>query len=111
MNKQKRIEAEEIFSILSDTINGAKFDDLCDAVHMIVDIAGYRKQSGWISVEERLPDCIMDCLVHCVHSYCDYDGYSNITIRIFANGEFGIDKAYKVTHWMPLPEAPKMKGE
>ena len=45
MSKEKQIEASEIFSILSDTINGANFDDLCDATHMIVHIAGYRKQS------------------------------------------------------------------
>ena len=71
---------------------------------------GYRKQE-WISVDERLPECTMLCLVHCVHSYCDYDEYSNITIKVFANGEFGIENAYKVTHWMPLPEAPKGGAE
>lgn len=45
MSKEKSIEATEIFTILSDTINGANFDDLCDATHMIVHIAGYHKQS------------------------------------------------------------------
>lgn len=50
MSKANSIEASEIFSILSDTINGANFDDLCDATHMIVHIAGYRKQKEgkWI---------------------------------------------------------------
>ena len=45
MNKQNPNDASEIFSIISDTINGANFDDLCDAAHRIVHIEGYRKQS------------------------------------------------------------------
>lgn len=45
MSKEKSIEATEVFSILSATINGANFDDLCDAAHRIVHIAGYHKQS------------------------------------------------------------------
>ena len=105
MSKEIPIEATEIFNIISATINGANFDDLCDAAHRIVHIAGYRKQE-WISVEERLPDCIMNCIVHIVHSYAK-DCYSSIQLAVFAGGEFGIDKAYRVTHWMPLPEAPK----
>ena len=50
MSKENSIEATEIFSILSNTINGANFDDLCDATHMIVHNAGYHKQSAgeWI---------------------------------------------------------------
>lgn len=51
MSKANPIEASEIFSILSDTINGANFDDLCDATHMIVNIAGYRRQKEgeWVA--------------------------------------------------------------
>lgn len=54
MSKEKSIEATEIFSILSNTINGANFDDLCDATHMIVHNAGYHKQSEgeWIEYSE-----------------------------------------------------------
>lgn len=44
MSIEKQTEKEEMFSILSDTMNGANFDDLCDAVHRIVDIANYHKQ-------------------------------------------------------------------
>ena len=53
MSKEKPNEAAEIFIIISDTINGANFDDLCDAAHRIVHIAGYRKQSEgeWTRVE------------------------------------------------------------
>jgi hypothetical protein len=52
MSKEKSIEATEIFTILSETINGANFDDLCDAAHRIVHIAGYHKQreGEWIKI-------------------------------------------------------------
>ena len=60
------------------------------------------KQSEWISVEERLPEFYTYVLT--------YDTVSgNVQIdSVLSNGEFVI--GYNVTHWMPLPEAPKMKG-
>ena len=68
-----------------------------------VNNAGYRKQSEWISVEERLPELYTYVLT--------YDTVSgNVQIdSVLSNGEFVI--GYNVTHWMPLPEAPKMKGD
>ena len=44
MSKEKQTENEELFSILSDTMNGANFDDLNDAVYRILDKANYHKQ-------------------------------------------------------------------
>ncbi len=44
-NKRTITEAEELFGILYNTINGADFDDLHEAVYKIFDVAGYRKQS------------------------------------------------------------------
>jgi hypothetical protein len=61
---------------------------------------GYRKQSGWISVEERLPEKAGRYLVYgviggqplvCGAHYDKYNG--------FGDDDF--------THWMPLPEPPK----
>lgn len=65
--------------------------------------AGYRKQE-WISVEERLPKTDGDFLV-----WSDY--YGVILGHYFARGRYFISKAVEVTHWMQLPEAPKMKGD
>lgn len=61
----------------------------------------YRKQE-WISVEDRLPERKGSYLVYipneplicCMYYDCDASVYGD-------NG---------VTHWMPLPEPPKMKG-
>ena len=79
---------------------------------------GYRKQE-WISVEERLPDNYRPVLV-----VCESTSISGGTLR--AIGSFGggfWSLAYDdgtmyltkymhfvVTHWMELPEPPKMKG-
>ena len=70
-------------------------------------LEGYRKQSEWISVDERLPDIEGTYLV-----YTDKD---NITMDIFCiypshGTKFWVGGINgDVTHWMPLPEAPKMK--
>ena len=63
--------------------------------------AGYRKQE-WISVEDRLPDKYKSVLISCEDEVrIDY---------IDAYGFWHDNYPYRVTHWMPLPEAPKMKG-
>jgi hypothetical protein len=76
--------------------------------------AGYRKQSEWISVDERLPDKFGKYLTyrksHCV-SYVDILDYdTNQSVWSFFDSDWGDCEVDDVTHWMPLPEAPKMKG-
>lgn len=79
---------------------------------------GYRKQSGWISVEERLPDeCGMPVLMVAVNQYSQtrvVKGFTDyqcpITFHTNEREYDGVWKAWEVTHWMPLPEPPKMKG-
>ena len=74
--------------------------------------AGYRKQSEWISVEERLPKVDTDVLVITANGSfkvgrCNI--YHNGTLVLWMTNDGLGEKA--ITHWMPLPEAPKMKGE
>ena len=61
----------------------------------------------WISVEDRLPEEKVNCIVHYKHAYCDTDGYWAIGFCCYDGEKFKFDPAYKVTHWMPLPEPPK----
>ena len=66
--------------------------------------AGYRKQE-WISVEERLPVIQGKYLVYTYDRrmfMCDL-------IDHYCNGDLQFDD-YRVTHWMPLPQPPQMKG-
>ena len=61
----------------------------------------------WISVKDRLPEEKVNCIVHYKHAYCDNDGYWAIGICFYGGEKFQLNSAYKVTHWMPLPEPPK----
>ena len=87
-------------------------EDVEDFVADAVLNAGYRKQE-WISVEERLPTKQCEVLVYygfdrgdgdlgmmftAVLTYFAYDKKPH-----FQHEETGL----RVTHWMPLPDAPK----
>ena len=61
----------------------------------------------WISVDDRLPEEKANCIVYYKHAYCDNDDYWEIGICFYDGEKFQINPAYKVTHWMPLPELPK----
>ena len=61
----------------------------------------------WISVKDRLPAEKVNCIVHYKHAYCENDDYWAIGICFYDGKKFQIDWAYKVTHWMPLPQPPK----
>ena len=75
--------------------------------------AGYRKQE-WISVEDRLPE---KGGTYLVHYHDDVIGEYVITRNFWENPKKFAPMEYfeehtgrKALHWMPLPEAPKMKG-
>ena len=61
----------------------------------------------WVSVKERLPQEKVDCIVHYKHAYCDNDDYWAIGMCFYDGEKFRADPAYKVTHWMPMPQPPK----
>ena len=67
----------------------------------------YRKQE-WVSVDERLPKqrelvlCIWNLENGCLNNY-GFARYQGDNVWYVSN-----EGMPKVTHWMPLPEAPKM---
>ena len=72
--------------------------------------AGYRKQSEWISVEERLPEKDGQYLVWVVTP--NRGCVEEVQMEWFRNCDRYYNYMWKnhYTHWMPLPEPPKMKG-
>ena len=73
--------------------------------------AGYRKQE-WISVDERLPEESGRYLA-CVNvSHLAFTSLTIIAVMEYGknHGFYLYSEDEPVTHWMPLPEAPKMKG-
>lgn len=62
-------------------------------------------KSEWISIDERLPEESAWYLVNIINHF----GLDMVTFTHYTKGlGWGIPD---VTHWMPLPEPPKMKGE
>ena len=119
MSKEKQIE--EMAEVMRHTCEGPCFVNKdgftdCEACHscQLYD-AGYRKQSEWISVDERLPETEGFYLVwnkgqkiNQVRFFYrlppNYPVESHPEIREY----FGNFADYKwITHWMPLPEVPK----
>ena len=88
----------------------------CIESHVLAE--GYRKQSGWISVEERLPEPNEECLVsarvgdrvvidlgeivQCWDGRTNKYGFTWMITNDWDEGE-----GCEITHWMPLPEPPK----
>jgi hypothetical protein len=124
MSKEKQNkERNELLNIFAPS--SLSFEEACILTDEIIE-TGYRKQK-WISVDERLPEIEGDArtwgelkirksvrvLCACLQKsgktfvkegYCEVWGDSQ---RAYWKIPGSIDK---VTHWMPLPEAPKMKG-
>lgn len=85
--------------------------------------AGYRKQE-WISVEDELPEIagkyliarktVYGNLINIVWYDTNYNGGNDDMIGksvwYMFDGDWGDYEIPNVTHWMPLPEPPKMKG-
>lgn len=62
-----------------------------------------QEQGEWISVEDRLPTPLEDVLVYCESS-------EEIYVSCLLKSTNDFIALEKVTHWMPLPTPPKMKG-
>ena len=64
-----------------------------------------RKNNEWISVEDRLPEETGKYLVSTKNGVVYQTKY-------YSGGKWGQkDKGKNITHWMPLPEAPKGGAE
>ena len=92
------------------------FDSLCRHIDksckLAENIADDLINSGvtvqeWISVDDRLPEEKVNCIVHYKHAYCDNDDYWAIEICFYDGEKFQMDLSYKVTHWQYLPHPPK----
>ena len=57
---------------------------------------------NWISVDERLPDPFKTVLVYDTHTECVRISLYRGTDEVWRNG--------RISHWMPFPEPPTMKG-
>ena len=107
MSKEKQIEetTEDLRYCHTEFVGdyGDIYTDYSKTAEKLI-IMGYRKQSEWISVEERLPEREGNYLVYTIRGAVKINGYYTLLQGVAPSFD------YYVTHWMPLPEAPKMKG-
>ena len=98
----------------------ADFNEQRKAV--IQKLGEYEDRAEWISVAKRLPKANEECLVvakvgnrtvidmaervRCIDIYTKETIYVWEIMHDWDEGE-----GCEITHWMPLPEPPKMKGE
>lgn len=108
MSKEKQIKwledlAEDILEQYTDGYSRVDKEMLAVALYNI----GCRKQREWIRVEERLPDREGKYLV------CTTNGNIGVGnfIDYYGKGTRLRFDCWAVTHWMPLPEAPKGGAE
>ena len=106
MEKLVDLLREAPYNIFGNKLGNCYFDSCLELIadHLISN--GVTVQE-WISVKERLPQEKVNCIVHYKHAYCDNDDYWAIGICFYDGEKFQFGPAYKVTHWMPLPEPPK----
>jgi hypothetical protein len=64
---------------------------------------GWNKQSVWISVDERLPEIFTTVIVYDTHT-------QSVRFTLYSGKTEGWSNG-RITHWMPLPEAPKGGAE
>jgi hypothetical protein len=121
MSEEKQIEEmakdiDEVSEFIILGLNDAfiKVKVACERVAEKLYNAGYRKQSEWISVEERLPDKWGKYLAYrkCHFApHVDIIRYdTNRSVWCFFDNEWGDCEVNDITHWMPLPEPPKKGG-
>lgn len=85
---------------------------LTEAANAIGTLLVSCRNQEWISVEEQLPKLDTMVLVFTMRGSFEvarYNIYHNGTLPLWMTNE-GIWKNEIITHWMPLPEPPKMKG-
>ena len=95
---------EKLVELIAETIElyPSEREELADGL-----ISNGVTVQEWISVDERLPEEKVNCIVHYKHAYCDNDDYWEIGICFYDGEKFQLNPAYKVTHWMPIPQPPK----
>lgn len=106
-------EGKKHCSIVAMPLEHFRKEDMWSIVRMLLDAAENQskkkeEKSEWISVKDRLPEKNGVVLVCTEDDYVCSAGYSNYGKPTFLiDSMYGGDELDDVTHWMPLPPAPK----
>lgn len=95
------------------------FHERCLQFEIQKRFAAEKAAPKWISVEDRLPEDCMNVLVYAIgNNENDVVAMTSYTHNMYGYNIEGwcspwqyFFYEYKITHWMPLPEPPKMDGD
>lgn len=86
--------------------------EMCSMCELQMHRSGLFQSNEWISVKEQLPKLNTMVLVFTMRGSFEvarYNIYHNGTLPLWMTNE-DIWKNEIITHWIPLPPPPKMKG-
>ena len=116
MKEQIKEMANDIAKICPDLVENCCGQINC-VTHLALSLydADYRKQSEWISVTERLPESGASVLgyseiVGDIRCYDICKGRCDSILQWWSETGWATVDDLLVTHWMPLPKPPEMKG-
>lgn len=127
MEKQRLIDVDALIADIKKN-SGENFEkvdwsskDVCEILEEGVKQPHLQPKSQWISVAERLPDKELDEFLKAnpgeqgVHVVVFIEGAECSTSLMYDGDNFceplDMTTTYRVTHWMPLPEPPKLIDE
>ena len=114
---EQTMKEKQIEEMAKATTKHCEIDNQCGSCHWstcneclaeILYNAGYRKQE-WISVEDRRPKEFVSVLGYMT----DAEGFPPVRECYMVGRVFffpALKNVRPVSHWMPFPEPPKMKG-
>jgi hypothetical protein len=103
-------EAERLYPFRKDVVDRSY--DTLQVNRRAAHIKARKMGSGWVSVEDRLPEEMGDYLVHKKNGLIipmSYHAPFDSGKRIFQWWGFGkwVNQHSQITHWQPLPSPPK----
>ena len=94
-------EALTFYAATSETTRKTRaLLDAADAIEELVARVPDKNVGEWVSVEERLPRKYENVITADKHGYVQWNYLLNAKHNTWSTG-------YHITHWMPLPKAPK----
>lgn len=96
------------------TLNSVSKDEIRQEYNEIYDkLKEYEDKQEWISVNERLPEIPKDsdCITVLGYNGEIHDYIIDSENRWWDDDGWSTPSGFGITHWMPLPQPPQMKGD
>jgi hypothetical protein len=113
VNQYRERAAKLLAAIASMVGRSAPSSERLDLITEALQQVAEESAPKWISVSERLPETNGDYLaVYQGEGFPSGKPYKRVAILLFTQGRYwSCSSLERVTHWMPLPPAPKEEAK